>query len=345
MLKRVLILYTGGTFGMVSERKNPEKFGLASLSNKRLREMLLDRAPELCEIADCDIDVLFNLDSSHVGPEHWTEMSHAIAKASRKYSGVVVLHGTDTLAYSAAALSLLVPKLGCPVILTGAQRPLFVLRNDARRNLVSAVEIAAMNHDPIMNRVLVFFGDRLYLGSAVRKRSATLFEGFDSPRFPVLADVGSDVSLTAGVSELARLRSKRKLAYEPHFSNRVLRVGVTPAFPPTALRGLIKAGIDAIVLSVFPSGTGPTHDPHFVDGLRALQRDKIPVIVVTEGYGHAADQKTYRAARIFDELGCIRAGDLTPECAFALVSFILGQEQGRKKFAKYWNDLLPEVPA
>ena len=337
---RVLIIYTGGTFGM--ELQGSSTLASPHLKPSVLKKRLAERVPELKELADCDVEVLLNKDSAHVGPAEWHAFAEVIQKRWRAYDGVVLLHGTDTMAYTASALSFLLRPCLKPVVITGAQRPLSALRTDARRNLISAVEIAAHGPRDVVSQVCVFFDSKLFVGNRVRKRSASEFEAFESPQAQPLAVVGTDIRYAAAVArhDLNRVKQGEMV---PEFSHGVGLVHVTPGFPSRVIRENLLPGLEALVLVVFPSGTAPTHDPEFVQLLKDARKSKKPVIVVTEGtsdsYGAAAQTKpvSYAAGKQLVSEGGYFAGSMTPECAFVKTAWILGQPRGAEQFSKLWG--------
>jgi L-asparaginase len=326
--KKVLLIYTGGTIGMEMPRRVPRHAPAA------LRRRLRERVPELESLAQCDVEVLFNRDSAHVGPDEWIRLAAAIRGRWKRYDGVVVLHGTDTLAYTACALSFLLRPCLRPVVLTGSQRPLAALRTDARRNLVSAVEIAAHGPRPGVNRVSVFFDDKLFQGNRVRKRSASEFGAFESPVAPPLARVGTEIRYDGGA--LRSLRAGPRLAREA-FSSRVPLLHVTPGFPAAAVAERLLADIDALVLVTFGSGTGPTHEAAFLGLLREARRRGVPVVAVSGG---EADPAAYPAGRALLELGCHWAGGMTAECAYVKAALLAAQPGGARAFARAWKRVL-----
>src|SRR5579885_85975 len=249
--RRVLLLYTGGTFGMEIPEGRGAPIVIPKLSPSALRARLSQRVPELEALADCEIKILLNRDSAHVGPEEWRVFADEIRRSWKRYDGVVVLHGTDTLAYTASALSFLLRPCLRPVVLTGAQRPLTAIRTDARRNLISAVEIAAHGPRSLVNQVSVFFDDRLLVGNRARKRSATEFAAFESPKVEPLAIVGTEIRYRAGRAPLAK--GPRLL---PDFSRKVALLHVAPGAPYGTYADVL-AGVDGLVLIAYPSGTGP----------------------------------------------------------------------------------------
>ena len=335
MLPRILIIYTGGTFGMSLTRSGKgDRLSVPRLSPAVLRKNFLTRAPELQEIARCDVDVLMNRDSAHIGPEEWCRIADHIRAKWGKYDGVVVLHGTDTLAYTASALSFLLSSCPCPVILTGAQRPLAALRSDARRNLVTAVEIASTGPRPLVNQVSVFFDDRLFQGNRVHKRSATDYHAFDSPYVPPIATAGTEI-LYRSEREKKRAHRSRATNLKPHFSTRVALLHATPGFPSAVIAEHLLPQLDGIVLNVFASGTAPTHDAESIEMLRKAKHADIPVIIVSEG-GSGADPSTYEAGQKLLEEGCLWAAGMTTESCYVKAALLLGQP-GRGNFAHAWK--------
>jgi L-asparaginase len=311
---------------------------IPKLSPAALRSRLQSRVPELDSIAECDIKILLNRDSAHVGPEEWRQFADEIRKAWKKYDGVVLLHGTDTLAYTASALSFLLRPCLKPVVLTGAQRPLTAIRTDARRNLISAVEIAAHGPRSLVNQVLIFFDDRLLAGNRARKRSATEFNAFESPKIEPLALVGTEIRYRPGRAPSSRAGGPR---FQPEFSRKVALLHVAPGAPYEAFSATLLEQVDGLVLIAFPSGTGPGQDVGFRKLLQGAREKRVPVIVVTEGRSSGYGGKkngggTYEAGKLFVEEGCYFAGEMTPECAFVKASLILGQKRGRERFAELW---------
>jgi L-asparaginase len=340
-LPKVLILYTGGTFGMVYDR-DPETgsqlLTVPRMSPRSLRERLLRHAPEIHGLAHCDVEVLLNRDSANIGPAQWVLLANAIQSRWRNYDGFIVLHGTDTLAYSASALSFLLRPCLKPVILTGAQRPLAALRNDARMNLIAAVEIAAHGPRQQVSQVCVFFGDRLFQGNRVRKKSASDYAAFESPDQPPLAIVGTSIRY----AEVEK-RKGSTLKLNPVFSEKVLMCHLTPGFNALALGALVLRAPDSIeglVLVVFPSGTGPSYRSDFFDLLEILQKRKIPAVIVTEGSTEPPGPRKaaidYEASHLFRDSGCFPAGSMTPECAFVKTALLLGQGLDFKRFSERW---------
>jgi L-asparaginase len=349
-LPRVLILYTGGTFGMDMQKR---VLATPTLSAKSLKEKFLERVPELQGIAQCDVDILMNRDSSHIGAEEWILFANHIQKKFSQYDGFVLLHGTDTMPYTASALSFLLRPCLKPVVVTGAQRPLSALRTDARTNLISAVEIAAHGPRELLRQVTVFFGDQLFQGNRVRKISATDMAGFDSPHAAALAVAGTGIRYfesnrpfrrkgkkptATGVSPTPRLA--------PVFSKRVMMVHLTPSFPADCLTQALLPELHGIVLVVFQSWTAPTHDSAFLNFLQAAKSRQVPIVIVTQGSTQAPGSElllpNYAAGKELLSEGCFSAGTMTLECTYVKTALLLGQAQGLKKFALLWKKELAE---
>jgi L-asparaginase len=348
MSRRVLILYTGGTFGMVEDKKAkgaPSPLRISDRTPAELKRWFLKRVPEMPEIARCDVEILLNRDSAHVGPEDWIMLAKRIQLAWKQYDGVVVLHGTDTLPYTAAALSFLLRPCKKPVVLTGAQKPLSSLRTDARRNMISSIEIAATassSPDPrVAQGVTVFFDHLLFQGNRVRKRSASEFEGFESPKFPPLAEVGTKIRYLLPGKDETNWPKSPKIQVEAAFSEKVVHLHMTPAFPARRLLDLALGQLDGILLQVFLSGTGPTHLPGVREFLESAARRKVPVVLVADGHSYekegGANPGNYAAGKVLLEHGAVWAGSMTPECAFVKTSLILAQPDGKDRFRKLWN--------
>jgi L-asparaginase len=351
-LPRVLILYTGGTFGM-DIHKDPLKKNISmavpQLSPNLLKKRFLKLVPELNDLAHCDVDVILNRDSAHVGPSEWLLIAHKVKKSWKNYDGIVILHGTDTLAYTASALSFLLKPCLKPIVITGAQRPLTAHLTDGRRNLMCAVEIAAHGPRKLVNQVSVFFGDQLFQGNRIRKKSASDFSAFESPHFPPLAAVGTTIRYAdpaaldvTPANSKPKMKPSLKLKVKPQFSQKVLMAHITPGFPAPIFTQGILPYLEGIVLVIYHSVTAPTHDPRFIEFLQEAQRRKIPITLTTESTSQPPHFEniapSYAAGKDLFTHGCLWAGTMTPECAFVKTSLLVGQPgMTFEKFASLWK--------
>lgn len=313
---------------------------IPKLSPNELKQRLHYHVPELHNLAHCEVDIVLNCDSAHVGPPEWALFAKRIQQQWGNYDGIVLLHGTDTLSYTACALSFLLRPCLKPIIITGAQRPLSAPRTDAKRNLISAVEIAAQGPRKIVNQVCVFFDDCLYQGNRVRKTSASEFKAFESPQAAPLAIVGTSIRYVEKSGKILKTP-----VLKPQFSPAVATLAVTPGFPAKIIRKNLLSKVHALIFVVFSSGTAPTHDPEFMELLRQAKQQQIPVIAATESYSrtpgdHATSPLSYDAALELFKQGVLWASEMTPECTFVKTALILGQFKSpppRSRFLKLWK--------
>ncbi|TFG97101.1 MAG: asparaginase, partial [Calditrichales bacterium] len=242
-MKKILVIHTGGTFGMTPAE--PDQ----TLKPGNIEKDLNENLPFVRDFADISIRIPFNLDSSDIGPDEWVILYRLIKEEIDQYDGIVMIHGTDTLVYTAAALSFLLNDLNKPVILTGSQRPLSALRSDARGNLINSVELATFN----VPEVLVCFGNRLFRGNRTKKISIESFQSFDSPNYPPLATIGLNVSLNKPYILANRTGLKLEAKFDPH----VLPVQIFPGLTPEPFQNVLNGTTRAIILEGFGAGNFP----------------------------------------------------------------------------------------
>jgi len=295
-VKRVLLLHTGGTLGMVGTPLEPDAY----------QDRLLESVPELGELADVDIRIVCNLDSSDVGPPQWADLARVVGEVQSDYDGFVVVHGTDTMAYTAAASSFALEGLGKPLVFTGAQRPLSALRTDARRNLQDAVEVATC---PVPEVTICFDGLCLR-GCRAVKNDARSYRAFGSPGVEPLAKLGTDVDLRSHIRQ-----ATAAFACIPRFDPYVDVVYVTPGLrPDTVARRLEDPQLRGVVVAAFGVGTVPTASRALAPVLgRAVARG-IEVLVVTQ-WGGTVDLGLYKNSIALRDTGCIPGGAMRVEAA------------------------------
>ena len=266
---------------------------------------LTESVPELLELADLETRIVFNLDSSDVGPEHWTRLAGEIDEARRDFDGFVIVHGTDTMAYSAAALSYALLHLDKPVILTGAQRPLSAHRTDARRNLVDAVELATRE----ISGVGICFDGLLLDGVRTTKSNVHDYRAFGSPGTPPLAKMGVDVAI-----DESRLQSRGDYIFRSAFDASVIVVHVAPGMHAELFTGLLEANeeLRGLVLAAYGLGTVPTNGPDVATMVRRVVDDGVDVLAVTQSAGRV-DLSRYENSRALRDVGAISGGGMTLE--------------------------------
>jgi L-asparaginase len=285
----------------------------APLSPDLYAQALVQRVPELTELAHIETRILCNLDSSDVGPDEWTVLADEIAAARGRHDGIVIVHGTDTMAYTASALSFALEGLDRPVVMTGSQRPLAEIRTDARRNLVDAVDLATRD----IPEVGICFDGRLLRGNRATKGDAWAYAAFASPGCAPLARLGLDVEIGAHVR-----RPSRPFAVDARFDPRVAVAWVTPGLEPEALARL--AGVDerggepalrGLVLAAFGVGNVPVRMRPLAPIVRRLVDGGVTVLVVTQARTGMVDFTLYENGVALVEAGAVGGGDLGLEAA------------------------------
>ncbi|MET0593115.1 MAG: asparaginase domain-containing protein, partial [Polyangiaceae bacterium] len=297
-MKKVLLLNMGGTLGMHGSPLSPGDYG----------SKLVERVPELASLAELEIRSVCNLDSSDVGPEQWSELVLAVGdRKSAPADGVVILHGTDTMAFTAAALAFAFEGLDCPVILTGAQRPLVAHRTDARRNLVDAVELATCE----IPEVGICFDGLLLRGCRAIKGDARSYHAFESPGVEPLARMGFDIDIGEHVR-----RPAVPFRSDARFDSRVAVVYVTPGLEPSVVEAMLDAK-DAprgLVLAAYGVGTVPRIARALGPVVRRAVDGGTEVVVVTQR-GGLIDLDLYENSRVLADAGATPGGAMRIDAA------------------------------
>lgn len=316
--RKVLLIYTGGTIGMMAD---PRTGDLRPMDLEHME----DQVPELGRIdvalATASLDPV--MDSSDIGPAEWVRIAQLIGQ-HKDHDGYVVLHGTDTMAYSASALSFLLEGLNKPVVFTGALLPLGVLRTDGKENLLTAIEIAASHEDgvPMLQEVAIYFEYSLYRGNRSVKTHAERFEAFRSPNWARLAEAG--VHIRWNRSALLPTRTGPLDVHDQLDAN----VGVIRLFPGISgswvRHSLSTPGLRGAVLTTFGSGNGPRSED-FLGALREARDRGIVLVNATQCFGGRVEQGRYQTSRAFNDLGVVPAGDMTVEAAVTKLMFLFGQ--------------------
>jgi len=311
-MPKILLLHTGGTLGM--EGGSPSVLKPASFFRT-----LRTRVPELFELAQIELELFSNVDSSEMQPELWSRLASHLHRRLPEFDGAVVTHGTDTLAYTASALSFMLPGLRKAVVLTGSQRPLGQIRSDARLNLVDAVESALRGP----KEVAVCFDSHLFRGNRTRKVKVAEYDAFESPNFPVLGVLGVQARFEPGLKPRGKARLRERL--DP----RVFLLKVYPGLDP-ALPLQLLPHIQGLVVEAYGAGNFPV-DPSLGRSLRPLfvqARERgIAVVVVSQAYRNGVDLGLYESGAVAQAEGAISGGDMTPSAALVKLMQALAYEK------------------
>ncbi len=299
------------------------------LDSDRWSDLLHDEIPELTQVADLAVEKVFFEDSSDVNRTHWKLLAESVYNHYRSYDGFVVLHGTDTMAYTASALSYALKNLGKPVIFTGSQVPMSNLRSDARRNLVNAVELATLS----IPEIAICFNDHLFRGNRSTKMSIGDFDAFASPNYPHLAEIGIDIKLSENI-----LKPAGKFECHPDFDDSLFVQKLHPNLKPSLLNNLDLSEIKAVILEAFGSGNMPVKGEYnLLPFIEKCRDEGVHVIVTSQAAYDAVKLDQYTSGRAAKERGAISAGPMTMEATVTKSMYLLGQKLNQKEFRTYFE--------
>lgn len=317
----VLLIYTGGTIGM---KEDPRTGALTSFDLKGI----VDEVPELRKFAMRIDSHTFTplIDSSDIEPSLWQDLARLIAQKYDAYDGFVILHGTDTMAYSASALSFMLDNLSKPVVFTGSQLPIGRPRTDGKENLISAVEIATAKDSEgraMVPEVCICFNSQLFRGNRSKKVNATGFDAFCSPNYPPLATAGINIKYNNGFIHRGQ-QNWHGLSIHTELDTRVSILKVHPGITGQAVRDiLLGTGSRAVILETYGSGNAISK-PWFLDIIREASESGKIILNVTQCLSGEVDMDIYATGRSLKEAGVVSGHDITTEAALGKLFYLMG---------------------
>lgn len=265
------------------------------------------------------------VDSSEADPEMWIKMASIIEDNYDNYDGFVILHGTDTMAYSASSLSFLLENLGKPVIFTGSQLPIGMLRTDGKENLISSIEIAAAkeNNIPVVPEVCIFFQNKLFRGNRTTKHNVEYFNAFRSDNYPVLAETG--INIRYNRNAIMRPAEGNKLKVHSVLNTDIAILKIFPGITKRLLQAVYNTpGLRAVILETYGAGNAPTAD-WFISVVEEATKNDIITLNVSQCASGSVDMNKYKTGKRLLEAGVLSGGDITTEAAVAKIMFILAR--------------------
>ncbi|SMO65241.1 asparaginase [Fodinibius sediminis] len=323
-MKNILLIQTGGTIAMdTSPHQKP------TLDTSKWADLISRTLPDLSEIARVETQRLFLEDSSDINRAHWAELASFIHQHYHHYDGFVILHGTDTMAYTASALSFALQNSRKPIIMTGSQVPMSSIRSDARRNLINAIEMATTE----LPEVAICFNDFVYRGNRATKISIGDFDAFASPNYPPLAEIGLHIDMRPTIRQ-----PNGSLQLSTTFSDAVFLLKIYPSLNPSFLRKLPLDHTRALVIEAFGSGNFPIRGAQsLLPFFEQCVADDILLVITSQAAYDAVDLSNYESGRRALEMGILGAGDMTTEATLTKLMYLLGRHADNDTAGSLFN--------
>ncbi len=332
----ILLIYTGGTIGMVKDYKSN---ALKAFNFNHLYKNI----PELKQL-ECAIETIsFDkpIDSSNMNVNYWIDILKIIERYYSEKDGFVVLTGSDTMAYTSSALSFMIENLTKPVIFTGSQLPIGDLRTDAKENLITAIQIASARNDKdeaIVTEVGLYFEYKLYRANRTTKINAEQFEAFTSANYPPIAESG--VHLKFNTSFLLKSNTTKKTLFRKKLNENIVVLKLFPSITKQVVQGILEIpDLKGVILETYGSGNAPTED-WFIRLLRKAVDRGIYIVDVTQCIGGSVIFGQYETSIQLKQVGLINGKDITTESAIAKMMYLLGENSNKIDFKKYFENPL-----
>ena len=318
MKKRLLIINTGGTIGM---RQTDRGFSpAATLLTQQLKEITQHWGNRVPDYKILDYEPL--LDSAEFCPKDWLRIGQDIVDQYENFDAFLVLHGTDTMAYSASALAFMLEGLDKNIIMTGSQLPLSMRRNDARENLITAMIFAS---EYVVPEVCVLFGSVLLRGCRATKISATSFDAFDSPNSPPLATIGTNIRVYENRVHVPE-SIENKIRILPIQNVAVATVRLFPGIDAQVLKNVLKTPLKGLILESYGTGNGPSNNPDFLAALAEATERGIVIVNLSQCRHGGISQDDYATGRALSDAGLVSGGDMTIEAALTKLMFLFSRD-------------------
>lgn len=317
-MTKILIIYTGGTIGMVN---NPLTGSLIPFDFEQIQQNVPELARLNYHLSVHSFDPI--LDSSNMDPVIWAKLAGIIEDTYDDYDGFVVLHGSDTMAYTASALSFMLKNLGKPVVLTGSQLPIGEIRTDAKENLITALEIVATKNNGVamVPEVCIYFDYQLFRGNRSIKYNSEKFEAFQSPNYHILAEAGVNLSFYNNyIHELP----DEPLQVQSNFNANIGVLKMYPGITAQAVQAITRSAVDAIVLETFGSGNTTTAQ-WFIDSLQAAIDQGKLIVDISQCQGGSVELGKYETSKKLQQMGIISGFDMTFEATVTKLMYLMGQ--------------------
>lgn len=270
------------------------------------------------------------IDSSNMHPRIWIELAEIIKSNYKNYDGFVILHGSDTMSFTASALSFMLENLGKPVVLTGSQLPIGIIRTDGKENLITAIEIAAAKHKgkPIVNEVCVYFEYKLYRGNRTFKYNSAHFDAFKSPNYPLLAEAGIDIKYN--YTSLLK-QSKKQLVVHTNLENDIAVLKLFPGISKKITLSILNTpNIKAVIIETFGAGNATT-EKWFIDALKEAIKKGIIIYNITQCSEGKVIQGMYETSSQLKKIGVVSGNDITFESSICKLMYVLGKKLSLQK--------------